>query len=94
MALAPCFLKKGFYLSIDSCPRRNDKVGESIFFPFSLGGKGLGIGGVFENENNPEVISLLVFETPHRETESTSTATARINTARIEEQEIPVSAIR
>jgi len=27
----------------------------NLFSPFSLGGKGLGIGGVFENENNPGV---------------------------------------
>jgi len=51
-------------------------------------------GGVFGNENNPGVVSFLVFETPHRETVSTITVIARINIARIEVQVISVSANR
>jgi|GEM_PF-1645427 len=50
--------------------------------------------GVFGNENNPGVVSFLVFETPHRETVSTTIEIARINTARTEEQDISVSDIR
>jgi hypothetical protein len=45
---------------IDSCLRRNDKAGGNLFFPFSLGGKGLEIGGVFENKENPGI------DTPHK----------------------------